>query len=694
MRANCLSLLGRFLWFWPVLSGLLALRLASAQEPLIHDRQQVILPGDGLTEAAAASTGGPQPAFSFRYDGRSSAELLPRWRKQRPSPRRAPGWTQWSTAYLDPGSGLEVTCRAKEYAGFAATEWLLTFENKGTRDTPILDQVLPLDLQLARRGSGEFKLRYAEGSHERITDFQPFEVPLPPGTNRQFTAYGGRPSDGFLPFFHVVQPAGGGAIVALGWTGQWSARFARDETTHLTMQAGMEQMRLRLHPGERIRTPAILVMSYTGKAVQGQNRFRRLLLEHFAPKPKGKPATPLFAASPHAAVPFERTTETNMIQAIRNLAAHRVPVDYWWIDAGWFDCGGNWARGVGNWDPAPARFPRGLQPVAAAAHQAGMKFLLWFEPERVMPGTWLYQHHGDWLLKPRGDMPAELQYHVKDGFHLLNLGDPAALRWAQRRFSGIIERVGIDAYRNDFNLYPLWYWRNAEPPDRQGLNEIRYVSGLYDLFDALRRRHPRLLLDNCASGGRRIDFEMLRRALVLTRSDYLWDPVGQQCHTYGLAQWLPITGIGAASLDLYNCRSGWGSHFVLAADFYSHDPRFWESVLQRVREWRQLAPLYTGDFYPLSDYSVATNVWMAWQFHRADLGQGVVQAFRRPDAPEERATYRLQGLDRATVYSVRNLDEPTPGKRTGRELMEEGLAVFAPTRPASLVFTYGVGPHY
>ena len=96
---------------------------------------------------------------------------------------------------------------------------------------------------------------------------------------------------------------------------------------------------------------------------------------------------------------------------------------------------------------------------------------------------------------------------------------------------------------------------------------------------------------------------MLRRALVLTRSDYLWDPIGQQCHTYGLAQWIPITGIGAASLDAYSCRSGLGCHFALAADFRSQDPAVWRAAHRALNEHRTLAPLYSGDFYPLEAVS-------------------------------------------------------------------------------------------
>ncbi len=188
--------------------------------------------------------------------------------------------------------------------------------------------------------------------------------------------------------------------------------------------------------------------------------------------------------------------------------------------------------------------------------------------------------------------------------------------------------------------------------------------------------------------GRRIDFEMLRRALVLTRSDYLWDPIGQQCHTYGLAQWLPITGIGAASVDRYACRSGLGSHFVLTADFYSQDPAVWKSMGRVLTEYKSLKRLYTGDFYPLGPYSTSGETWLAWQFHRPDLNEGVVQAFRRPQSLVEKESYRLCGLDPSATYALTDLDSQQRTLQNGRDLMERGVAITLTDQPGAAILTY------
>ena len=101
------------------------------------------------------------------------------------------------------------------------------------------------------------------------------------------------------------------------------------------------------------------------------------------------------------------------------------------------------------------------------------------------------------------------------------------------------------------------------PDDRQGITEIRHVEGYLAYWDELRRRHPGLLIDSCASGGRRNDLETLRRAVPLLRSDFQGPQnpssaemmVGNQGHTYGLSFWVPYYGTGVFYDNVYAVRS-------------------------------------------------------------------------------------------------------------------------------------------
>ncbi|MDO8303138.1 MAG: alpha-galactosidase, partial [Sedimentisphaerales bacterium] len=403
-----------------------------------------------------------------------------------------------------------------------------------------------------------------------------------------------------------------------------------------------------------------------------------LILDHYSPRPGGVLVDPPVAASVHGTYCFECTSQANMTKFIEDIDANSLPVEYIWIDAGWYNLNGHggetnaWVW-VGTWEPDPVRYPNGMKPVADEAHSHGYKFLLWFEPERVTEGSWIMLNHPDWVLKAN-DWP------------LLNLGNPAALAWAKDHFSTMIGSIGVDCYRHDFNVFPLTAWRNNDAADRQGMNEIKHIMGLYEYFDYLQAQHPNLIIDNCASGGRRIDFEMLKRAVTLTRTDYLWYSDSAQAMQYALSNWIPLTGLGTVSTSPYDFRSGMGSHLVTA--FNNTDGSMWAPAIAQLNTLNSIRHLFRGDFYPLTGYSLENDIWIAWQYDRPDIGQGLVQAFRRPGSLTATSmTFKLQGLEPAASYTVTNLDGGTSTK-TGNELMNTGLSITIPASPGSALIRY------
>ncbi|MES2355306.1 MAG: alpha-galactosidase [Pseudomonadota bacterium] len=653
--------------------------------------------------ANAFTVSGSEP-FSFTYDGIRSAALLDMWRVSQSTQALDAQRVQYSVRYRDPVSGLEVCIEAIEHLDYSAVEWVLKFKNTGTINTPILHDIWPLDTKLGpTTSSSNYVLRYADGSAQLVSDFQPRQqyIGTPPITLKP---YGGRSSGGgpmkspseqtepgVLPFFNVSYPGGDGFTAGIGWTGQWNATFSHPDGAALQVNAGMERTHLYLKPGEEIRSPSVLLLFWKGEdCAVGQMYLRRLLLAQYSPRVNGQLQVPPVAASPNGTIPFERVTEANMKQGIENIAARTLPINTWWMDAGWSTLtgAGTWASSVGNFDPDPIRFPNGLKPVADAAHANGLKFLLWFEPERVMPNTWMYNNHFDWLIPPSANMPADMIGMHSAGFHLVNLGIPAARDWLRQKISRMITDIGIDIYRQDFNMYPLYYWRSQDAPDREGMTEIQYVTGLYVLLDGLKEDHPELVIDNCAAGGRRIDFEMLRRAFVLTRSDYLWDPVGQQNHTYGLSQWVPISGIGAVNNDVYGMRSGMGYHGLIGFDYYSTNAAYWTKSNNAVTQLNSMRDLFLGDFTPLTGTTNDVNSCVAWEFHRKDFGKGLVQVFRREGCSQESMTLRLSGLIRSRQYQLADQDGGTPQWMTGDELMDRGLTIQLPSAPMAKVITF------
>jgi alpha-galactosidase len=304
-----------------------------------------------------------------------------------------------------------------------------------------------------------------------------------------------------------------------------------------------------------------------------------------------------------------------------------------------------------------------------------MKTVLWHEPERVTPGTWLWEKHPAWLLGTDANT------------RLLNLGQPDALRWAEDHFDHLITEQGVDLYRQDFNMDPLSAWRGGEREDRQGLNENKDVTGYLAFWDELRRRHPGLLIDSCASGGRRNDLETMRRAVPLLVSDYRFEPVGTQGHNYGISSWIPFHGTGVGPSTPYVMRSHFRPCYAYGGPNVGR-PFDYETCIRMAKEWRQIAEDLLGDYYPLTAYSLAEDAWVGWQYDQPEKGRGVVQAFRHAESPHESARFKVRGLEPAATYQLRNLDVAGSTTIAGGELMEPGLLLTLTNIPGSAVISY------
>ena len=241
---------------------------------------------------------------------------------------------------------------------------------------------------------------------------------------------------------------------------------------------------------------------------------------------------------------------------------------------------------------------------------------------------------------------------------------------------------------------PLPAWRKNDAPSRQGMTENLYVQGHLAFWDELRRRHPRLRIDSCASGGRRNDLETMRRAVPLLRSDFQFEHMtgvieGNQGHTYGISSWLPFQGTATSGADPYFARSFYLPSFGFRRILWWQKPKNLDRMRQAYVECRKIAPMMLeGDYYPLTRYSRESSDWIAWQFNRPEKGDGVVQAFRRGESPFVCAAFCLRSLDPAAMYEVANFDVAGPTRVSGKDLMEKGLTIEIKDKPGAAVVVY------
>ncbi len=614
------------------------------------------------------------PPFSFVYDGRSSTELLAKWAVTRAQRRIDAERMEHTVTYADPETKLLVRCVAVEYQKFPTIEWTVYFKNNGSEDTPLLTDIQAVDVWFQRGQQGEFELHHNTGSVAGPNDYQPHTTALPPEASQRITTSGGRSTNSNMPYFNVAWPDQG-VMVVLGWPGQWAAEFSRDAGTGLRVRGGQELTHFKLLPGEEVRTPLAVVQFYQGSRLRSQNVWRRWMLAYNTPRVAGKPFPPGLMMCTSDSYPGMRSTAAEEIKYVDAYVNAGVKLDYWWIDAGWYPCEPQgWPR-TGTWQPDPVRYPNGLKEVAQYVHARDMKFVVWFEPERVHGGTWLAEQHPEWVLGGRAG-------------GLLNLGDPAARKWLVDHVDKLLTEHEIDLYRQDFNMDPLGYWRRNDAPDRQGITELRHVEGYLKYWDELRRRHPNLVIDTCASGGRRNDIETLRRAVPLLRSDYRFEPTGTQGHTYGMAQWIPYFGTGVPDTSDYVVRSHWCPWLGIGRDQPRQAGLDWTEYHRMVEQWRRGRDYMLGDYYPLTSYSLDKSVWMAWQFDRPDQNAGMVQVFRRSESLYQAACLPLYGLEPESQYEFTDMDTGRTELFSGQTLLEEGLPVTVLQRPSSRVLLY------
>lgn len=820
--------------------------------------------------------------FSFTYGGQPAETVLRATKSTLKREKLDAQRTRFVKTWRLP-DGLEVRCEAVSYADYPAVEWTLWFKNTAARDTAILSDILAANFDIT--GSTEDPtLHHNVGSPSSKSDYAPLTTPLPIGASKRITAAGGRPTNSDMSYFNLEWGTEG-LIIAVGWPGQWAAEFSRTGATTVRLRAGQELTHFKLLPGEEVRSPLMVLLWWkAGRGedwLRGQNLWRRWMMAHSMPKPGGKlPPPQLVASSSRAYEEMIHANEENQIWHIDRYVQLGLKLDYWWMDAGWYVQQNGWPQ-TGTWEVDRARFPHGFRRISDHAHSKGIKILVWFEPERVAPGTWLAENRPEWLLSaspaqarqmsqllvwrtsqstdpcvtynpgdepvkmanivwepgslafhpgPKGEYavvrwtaPADGEYHVtaefkaidqqtstdvhvlkqglsvfdgligvngaprtaqyeatlqlgqgdtldfvvgwgngshvcdstrlavrilgpdgrlydaaqdfsheqnpagrwsygylppsevpvsgdfrlfdtrtrasESGNRLLYLGNPEAWRWLVEHIDRLITENGIDLYRQDFNFDPLPYWRANDAPDRQGITEIKHVMGYLAFWDELRRRHPSMLIDSCASGGRRNDLETMRRSVPLWRSDYAYEAVGHQCMTYGISLWLPYHGTATVATD-HAPYYGGGRTPIQPYAFWSNtapslglgidvrEELDYDALRKLVAAWRELSRYYTGDFYPLTPYSQETSVWMAWQFHVPESGEGAVQAFRRQDCPDDALSVRLRGIDRRSRYVIRDLDTGSEWTVSGRTLVEDGLRVECKDRPAAVNLVY------
>lgn len=358
-------------------------------------------------------------------------------------------------------------------------------------------------------------------------------------------------------------------------------------------------------------------------------------------------------------------------------AAADVGVERFVLDDGWFLGRRSDGTALGDWRVDPTVWPDGLGPLVDHVRGLGMEFGLWFEPEMVSPVSELAAAHPEWMLqRPDDDVRTWRNQYV------LDMAEPLARAHVLEAMSAVIGELHVDFVKWDQNRDVV----HAVHAGRAGIDA--HTRGVYTLMDDLRRRHPWLEIEACASGGARVDLG------VLERTDRVWaSDSNDAMERLPIQRWtellLPLELIGShvgpevahttrrhLDLDFRMAVSLFGS-----AGIETDITRLPPEDLDRLRAWtalyrRERGLLHTGR---LRHLDLGDPGLVATAVVGRDRSRALVRVARTVTGPRSLAVpLRLRGLDRSRRYRVapvegltvpRGLD-PVPPPWFGRGSLE------------------------
>lgn len=597
--------------------------------------------------------------------------------------------------------------------------WVVCLENDSEERSPRIREFLGLDMVIPVKGAA--RLNTLRGDDCTIYSYYPESFSLTDGETVSRRPTGGRSSNTTaFPYFDIEDETGNGLVCGIGWSGQWKLDVTRKEDA-VCLKSGFQDCDFILEPHEKVRSIRILIYFGSGSEDKLRHRFVHLHRKYYSPIPTFDNDT----FFPVSASPFDRyywgnppengklnyfETEDAQINVIKK-AAECGCFNAYWLDACWFD--GAFRNGVGNYRYGDG-FPNGLKKLSDLAHRNGMRFILWFEPVRAFAGTDLnkrYNHDKTKIIA----FPNVAKV-------LANIGDPEVWQYQFDHICQIIEENGVDIYRQDFNIDPYDYLKAIETPDRIGIPQIRFVEGMYRLWEALQQRFPGLIIDNCASGGRLLDVETCMRAIPLLRSDMCCrpSPLAMQNEVLLLSRYLPYHQGGSWEESAYFMRSsfttGIGTNFAFLTGiidpekedrsmryvtYPSHlaselkflgnfDPA---NVASAMKDVLRLREYWSGNFTALTPVSGKKDALIAYTLRLPEEDRGAVLVFRREEAPDT-FVIRLPEINLDATYTLTLTDEDfveTTDVVTGKMLFE-GYPVKIPQAPGSLLLLYKVLP--
>lgn len=316
----------------------------------------------------------------------------------------------------------------------------------------------------------------------------------------------GASSPQYQPFMALVDKnfnLTSGRFIAchLIWSGDFKFNIEKDQYDSISLIAGInnENFDYILNPDQKFTTPQVLVVFNDGGLANLSKNFQQIYSKYLI---QNRITDPLITLNTWE-MSYFKVNEEVCLKAIKN--AKKVNANLLVVDDGWFVNRNSEKGQLGDWKVDREKFPNGLRKVSDLAHKNKIKFGLWVEPEMGTVSSQLFKKHNDWILGLNKKSPLLLSRNQL----VLDLSKLEVQKYLIRILSTLIKENKLDYLKWDFNRQLAPVFSQNINSQRQGEVSYRYVIGLYHILQELRKEFPKLIIENCASGGGRLDPGML-----------------------------------------------------------------------------------------------------------------------------------------------------------------------------------------
>lgn len=460
---------------------------------------------------------------------------------------------------------------------------------------------------------------------------------------------------------------------SLAYSGNFKVIAGRDLYGITRVSLGMNDFDFShtLEPGAHFETPPV----YCGKTEglgEMSRQMNRFCLEHLLPSRFRAETLPVLYNSWEA-------TEFNVNVADQTRLAEiaaGIGVELFVMDDGWFGARNNDRAGLGDWFVNQAKFPSGLDELIGNVNALGMDFGLWVEPEMVNPDSDLYRAHPDWT------------YHFPHR-HADELRHQLVLNMTRSDVQAYILDC-LDRLLTDHNIRYI-KWDMNRPFSQVGAENLAdpkmysylHTMAVYRIVDELKRRHPAVQFESCASGGGRCDLGAISHFDQVWTSDNT-DGIDRMTIQKGYSMLHPIKTMRAWVTDIAGinkpCSLDFRFHIAmqgalgLGGNLEKYSPEELEICRRNVALYKEIRPLVQfGDLYRILDAD--RDQVLCNQYVSRDKMQAVLfLSARGTRFFKKKMNLRFAGLapDRAYAFTL----DGVAYKKGGAFLMEVGLPVY------------------